>query len=242
MQGGAPSSFMTNINDLPNISDFKDTSILPFLATGILFVDVFVLFLTRYYQVGGKSLNLWYDTFGLEGVIADVGIIFIGFLLAQYIYSFYVAPLYGWSPFLFVVLLVCIQLLHDLGFYYGVIKPIPKGHNAMIDTYKVYAEENGAKILAGDSLLMIGSAIATFGLLSIPVPAAIFVGAVTIYALPHILNTKMQPSTADMLRKVEKEKEEGKQTQKPIYSTNSWNNLMPSVQSTKVPAVEKPWL
>lgn len=241
MQGGAPSSFMTNINDLPNISDFKDVGNLPFLIAGILFVDVFVLFLTRYYQIGGKTLNLWYDTFGLEGVIADVGIIFLGFLLAQYLYSFYIAPIYGWSPFLFVVLLVGIQLLHDIGFYYGVIKPIPKGHNAMIDTYKLYADENGGMILAGDALLMIGSAIATFGLLSIPTPVSIFITALTVYTLPHILNTKMQPSTADLLRAVEKGKDE-KEASKPIYSTNSWNTLMPSVQSTKIPAVEKPWL
>lgn len=240
MQGGSPSSFMTNMNDLPNISDFKDVSILPFLLAGILFVDVFVLFLTRYYQVGGKTLNLWYDTFGLEGVIADVGIIFLGFLLAQYLYTFYVAPIYGWSPFLFVVVLVAIQLLHDAAFYYGVIKPIPKGHNAIIDTYKLYAEENGGMILAGDALLMIGSAIATFGLLSIPTPAAIFIGSLTIYALPHILNTRMQSSTADLLRAVEKNKE--KESSKPVSTTNSWDTLMPSVQSSKVQAVEKPWL
>lgn len=241
MQGGAPSSFMTNMNDLPNISDFKEVGLLPFLLTGILFIDVFVLFLARYYQVGGKSLNLWYDTFGLEGVIADVGIIFIGFLLAQYLYSFYVAPLYGWSPFLFVVLLVGIQLLHDVGFYYGVIKPIPKGHNALMDVYKLYAEENGGKILAGDSLLMIGSALATFGLLSVPVPVAVFVASITFYTLPYILNTKMQPSTADLLRAAEKDKEK-EQKQQPVFSNNSWNTVMPTVQSTKVPAVEKPWL
>lgn len=240
MQGGAPSSFIGGMNDLPNISDFKDVSVLPFILSGILFVDVFVLFLTRYYQVGGKSLNLWYDTFGLEGVIADVGIIFLGFLLAQYIYSFYIAPLYGWSPFMFVVLLVGVQLLHDVSFYYGVIKPLPKGHNAIIDTYKLYAEENGGMVLAGDSLLMIGSAIAAFGLLSLPTPVTIFITALTVYTLPHILNTKMQPSTADFLRALEKDKE--KQPAKPSYSTDSWNTLMPTVQSTKAPAVEKPWL
>jgi hypothetical protein len=240
MQGGSPSSFMTNMNDLPNISDFNDVTNLPFLLAGILFVDVFVLFLTRYYQVGGKTLNIWYDTFGLEGVIADVGIIFLGFLLTQYLYTFYVAPIYGWSPFLFVVLLVGIQLLHDGAFYYGVIKPIPKGHNAMIDTYKLYAEENGGMILAGDALLMIGSAIATFGLLSIPTPAAIFISALTIYTLPHILNTRMQPSTADLLRTVEKNKE--KESSKPVSTANTWDTLMPSVQSSKMQAVEKPWL
>ncbi len=232
---------MTNINDLPNISDFKDVSNLPFLIAGILFIDVFVLFLVRYYQIGGKSLNLWYDTFGLEGVIADVGIIFLGFLLAQYIYSFYIAPTYGWSPFLFVLLLVGIQLLHDTAFYYGVIKPIPKGHNSMIDVYKIYAEENGGKILAGDALLMIGSAVATFGLLSMPVPAAVFITALTVYTLPHILNTKIQPTTAELLRAVEKQKETDAK-QQPLHVKNTWDSTMPSVQSMKVPAVEKPWL
>ena len=141
---------------------------------------------------------------------------------------------------MFVVLLVGVQLLHDVSFYYGVIKPLPKGHNAIIDTYKLYAEENGGMVLAGDSLLMIGSAIAAFGLLSLPTPVTIFITALTVYTLPHILNTKMQPSTADFLRALEKDKE--KQPAKPSYSTDSWNTLMPTVQSTKAPAVEKPWL
>ncbi len=51
----------------------------------------------------------------------------------------------------------------------------------------------------------------------------------------------MQPSTADLLRAAEKDKEK-EQKQQPVFSNNSWNTVMPTVQSTKVPAVEKPWL
>lgn len=182
----------STVQDLPNISDYRDLSNLPFLLLGILIIDVIVLFLVRYKGVGGKSLNAWYDNFGLEGVIADVFIILIGFVLAQFVYTNYIAPTYGWKPFLFVLLVVLIQVLHDIVFYYGVILPIPKGHNDMIDMYKFYAEENGGLIIGGDALLMIGSALATFGLKSLPDWATTAIGILTVYTLPYILNTKAQ--------------------------------------------------
>ena len=100
------------VKDLPNLSEFSNLDHLPYLATAILLVDVFTLFLTRYYpeKVGGDTLNEWYDRFGLEGVIADVGIILIGFLLGQFFYTRYVAPTYGWKPLLFVLLVVGIAM------------------------------------------------------------------------------------------------------------------------------------
>ena len=181
-----------SVQDLPNISDYRDLTNIPYLLAGILFIDVLVLFLVRYKGVGGKSLNGWYDNFGLEGVIADVFIILIGFVIGQYVYTHYVAPTYGWSPFLFVSLVVLIQVIHDIAFYYGVILQIPKGHNMMMDMYKFYAEENGGLIIGGDALLMIGSALATFALKSMPDYAAMAVTILTVYTLPYILNTKPQ--------------------------------------------------
>jgi len=139
----------TSTKALPNIAEFKDLTHIPYFLAGILLVDVVALFLTRYYpeKVGGESLNDWYDNFGLEGVIADVLVIFLGFLIAQYVYSAYIAPTYGWNPMIFVALLVGVQLIHDVSFYQGVIKQIPVGMNNMMDTYKKYAAENGALIL-----------------------------------------------------------------------------------------------
>lgn len=225
------------VKDLPNISEFSNLSHLPYLATAILIVDVITLFLTRYApeKVGGDTLNEWYDRFGLEGVIADVGIILLGFLLGQVVYSRYIAPTYGWKPLFFVLAVVAIQVVHDIAFYYGVIKPIPKGVNDMIDTYKRYAEENGALIIPGDSLLMIGSALVAFGLESIPAEWAAFAGILAVYALPHILNTKKQGayrwvSPAEIAKEEAAAKEAKKQEVAMEREMSPWTLLQPQVQ------------
>ena len=62
-------------------------------------------------------------------------------------------PYYGWNAIIFILVVVLIQMIHDILLYYLVILPIPKGHNSIIDMYKVYAEENGFAIIPGDSML-----------------------------------------------------------------------------------------
>ena len=80
---------------LPDISDYKNIADQPILFFAILTVDVVVLFLTRYFpQYLGKSLNNWYNKFGLSAVLADVLIILIGFVIARYIYTIYIKPNY----------------------------------------------------------------------------------------------------------------------------------------------------
>jgi hypothetical protein len=227
--------------ELPNLADFKDLIHIPYLLIAILLVDVVTIFLARYFpdKVGGESLNDWYDTFGLEGVIADVFIILIGFILAQYIYTIYVAPSQGWNPLLFVSVVVAVQLLHDLGFYQGVIKQIPTGINGMIDTYKKYAAENGALILLGDSAMMIGAACLTLGLEILPPYAAVAIGVLGIYTLPYILNTKRQgeyryiaEKTVVPVKQVEKEAPMKKAPiDVPKRQSTPWDMLKPEVQS-----------
>ena len=133
--------------ELPDISNFRDTSDLFYIFFAILTIDVIVLFLTRYYKIGGKFLNEWYDQFNLLAVLADVMIIFIGFLIARYIYTTYFYERFQWSPVYFIILLCIVQLVHDIIFYLGVIKPLPAGHNEMIDVFKRYAEDLGATVL-----------------------------------------------------------------------------------------------
>ena len=158
-----------------------------FFAT--LSLDTSVLFLTRHNDLGGKSLNKWYDQFGLLAVLSDVTIIVIGFLIANFIYPFIFSK---YSLGLFLGVTVLVQMLHDILFYFFVIKPFPKGLNTMMDVFKEYAEENGYKIIFGDSLLVLGSAgfMELYKYLS-PINAsslAIF----TIYCLTYILFTKRQ--------------------------------------------------
>lgn len=161
----------------------------PQLLLAILIVDVIVLFFTRYFpQVLGRPLNTWYDRFGLLAVLSDVTIIAIGFWLARWLFGL----LGGGSLWTFLGLLVTVQAVHDILFYVGVILPIPRGHNAMIDVFKDYAASGGAKILFGDAGLMLASAAVFLGLERLSEPLVWGAGLLTLYTLPYILLTKPQ--------------------------------------------------
>jgi len=188
-----------------DISNFNEMPDLMFIFFGILTVDVIVLFLTRYYKVGGKYLNEWYDQFNILAVLADVMIIFIGFLITRYIYTAFFFEKFEFNPIIFMVLLVVVQLLHDLLFYFGVIRTIPYGHNEMMDTFKRYAGDLGAVILGGDALLMIGSALLAMTYKSLPLHVFVSITSVIVYALPYILFTR-NPFT--LAEPTEKKKEE----------------------------------
>jgi hypothetical protein len=142
----------------------------------------------------GKALNDWYNKFGINAVIADVLSIVLGFLIAQYIYRTTLFPIYGWSLPLFLSVLLAVQLIHDLFFYFGVIQMIPQGHNGMIDVFKSYAAENGANILIADASMMIGSALIASALYSYPVTVTIVAGTLAVYTIPYILTTQNEYS------------------------------------------------
>jgi len=176
--------------ELGDISNFREVSDLLYIFFGILTVDVIVLFLTRYYKVGGPYLNEWYDKFDLLAVLADVMIILIGFIIARYLYTTYFYEKFGWSPIYFMILLVVVQAIHDILFYFGVIKPIPEGHNQMIDVFKRYADDLGGVIIGGDALLMIFSALFAMIYKSISVDKFYAINSLVVYALPYILFTR----------------------------------------------------
>jgi hypothetical protein len=181
-----------------DIGNYKNTNDIFFLLIAVLVVDVIVIFMVRFLpEVFGQNLNRWYDLFGLNAVIADVLIIVLGFVIARYVYTLYVKPKYGegkWSPLMFTGVAVGTQLIHDLGFYYGIIQQVPRGQNMMIDVFKDYAASGGAKILFGDALLMIASSAVAMILKSQPMHIVSAVGLLTSYALPYILYTKNQYS------------------------------------------------
>jgi hypothetical protein len=177
---------------LSDISDVSEVSDWWFILLGILIVDVIVILLSRHLpEIFGKSLNIWYDKFGLNAVLADVLIIAIGFAITRYIYTWYVKPQIGWNPLWFVGLLLVVQLIHDILFYVGVILPIPRGMNAMMDVFKDYSNA-GAKILAADAGMMVGSALFAMWLKAAPPDVTATVGLLTTYTLPYSLYTKWQ--------------------------------------------------
>ncbi len=178
------------MNKLPNISDYRDISIIPYVLLGTFLVELVVIFLVRYIQLGGKSLNIWYDKFSLHAVIANVFIILIVIILAQIVYTHFVKPYYGWNPIIFILIVVLIQIIHHLALYIFVILPIPKGHNSIMDLYKIYAKEIGRPIIIIDAIIIISSVLVTIALQYLPVYVNTFIAILAIYILPYILHTR----------------------------------------------------
>lgn len=175
------------LGDITNPEDAKDWW---YILLAILIVDVVVIFLAKYLpDILGESINLWYERFGLNAVISDVLIIAIGFFIARYAYTHFMPASYGFNLWYFLAILVLVQLVHDLFFYVAIIKPIPQGHNRMIDVFKRYSS-GGVKILLSDAAMMIASALIAMSLKESGPEVYAGVSLLTVYTLPYILETK----------------------------------------------------
>jgi hypothetical protein len=173
------------------MKDLSKYKYFPQILVSVLIVDLIVIFLVRYFpNFWGSTINIWYDKFGLGAVIADVLIIVLGFMIAQYVYKNYIQSDKEFNPYIFAALLVAVQVIHDMLFYFGVILPIPEGHNAMMDVFKTYAEKGGLKVVAADTGMMLGSAAIASFLAAAPKEATLFSGVLAAYAVPFILTTK----------------------------------------------------
>lgn len=102
----------------------------------------------------GTTINEWYDQFGLVAILLDVIIVLIGFWLTTWAY-----PLIWRSRNIelwkFLVLFLAIQIIHDVAFYFLIIRPVSKGQNSIIDLMKRYGERHGGLTVLGDSLMVI---------------------------------------------------------------------------------------
>lgn len=180
---------------LSNITNFNNLNDWFYLIPAVILIDFIGLVLEKYpgnspyFKV--KTLDDWYTKFGILAVGSDVLSILIGIMVARYIYT----TLNLNNPIYFIIILLVFQLLHDALFYLAVIKPLPKGHNQMIDVFKSYGDENGGKILVADALLMLASVAAGSVLKSLPDHYTIAVSFITLYSLCYILYTRKPETT-----------------------------------------------
>lgn len=152
------------------------------ILSAVVWVDFFTMLASKYIPMG-NSLNKWYEQFGIVAVASDCLIIVLGILLAKMLFP----TATGWNLVLFAVI---IQLIHDVLFYFFIVKPLPTGTNKMIDLFKEYGNENGWKILAYDSF-MIGSTVLLADVLEeYGLQEQSFVGLLGVYALTYVLYTK----------------------------------------------------
>lgn len=174
----------------PDISNFENSADLPLILAAILLVDVLVIVIARFTGLFGTVINTWYDRFGLSAVLADVGIIFLGFLVGRWIYTKYIKPRYGWDGWLFTALMLVVQMVHDALFYVGVIRPLGRGDNSMIDVMKDYSLAGGWKILVADAGMVAASAGIAMAYKAAAAPAVVALTSLAAYALPYLLAAK----------------------------------------------------
>ena len=169
---------------LRQLSNYKNVSNVPHILFGTLVVDLVTILIVKNSNVLGTTLKDWYDQFGLSAVLADVLIIVLGILMAQVVYTEFLP---SYSPIFFLLLVVLIQLIHDILFYVGVIQAVPLGQNRIVDIFKRYAGESSWKILVGDAILMVGSTAVAAASLQLSPPLFVFLGILTVYAIPYAI-------------------------------------------------------
>jgi uncharacterized protein YacL len=144
-------------------------------------VDFAKILISKFFNLG-KSLDNWYAKFGMTAVLSDCLIIVLGIQLALLI-----EPKAAW--FHLLLMAVTIQIIHDIVFYYGVVVPIPKGHNEMIDLFKEYASENSYKVVIADSAMVISTVLLAEYFSKISDSFVAFAGLLSTYALSYIIYT-----------------------------------------------------
>jgi len=166
-----------------DISNFTHTQDYLPIFTSVLITDLVVILLLNTNILQSRVLREWYTTYNLSAVIADVLIIFIGIIIARYLYS---RLFKSYTLLKFIGLAVTIQIIHDLLFYIF-FKNVPRGVNRMLDTFKDYAKEVSYKAVLSDSGMMILASLLSAYLVGKNLNTNIIIMIVVVYLTPYIL-------------------------------------------------------
>ena len=168
---------------LQNISDFKNNDDLLSIFLAVIIIDFIVILIAKYTNFFGKQINVWYDKLGMTAVLLDVFIIVIGLLITRFIFTYFNLT---FSIIKFIIIALFVQIFHDFGLYKLFIEN-HKGGNLILEIYKDYAKENGAKIILADSMMVIGSCLLAMYLKSIPTFINTSLLIFIIYLIPYFI-------------------------------------------------------
>ena len=124
--------------------------------TALCVIEAFMITMFRVLpNFWGKMINVWYDKFGLVAIMLDMLIVLIGFWITQKLYSYIFGSSIKISLWKFILLFLCIQIIHDVLFYFLILKNSSKGSNAILDLINSYGQKHGIYTILGDSLMVI---------------------------------------------------------------------------------------
>ena len=123
--------------------------------TALCVIEAFMLINFRLFpNFWGSMINIWYDRFGLVAIMLDMLIVLIGFWITQKLYSYFFGTS-KMSLWQFILLFLCVQIIHDLLFYFIILKNSPKGSNSIFDLINSYGKKHGLYTILGDSLMVV---------------------------------------------------------------------------------------
>jgi hypothetical protein len=119
------------------------------LAVGSIIVETIGLILIYYTALTRKTIRQWYNEFTLGAYTIDITSVIIGTYLATLL-----------TPNLYLQLLcvVIIGVIHDTSFG-SFINSINTKSSKILEFFKKYAKEYGAKILVVDALILVSTLI-----------------------------------------------------------------------------------
>lgn len=168
-----------DISQFDNIDDYLH------IIAAIFIVEVITIVLSFTNITESGFLKVWYKKYLLSAVLADVSLIFLGFVITRALY-YYIFD--EFSIINFILLMVAIQVIHDILFYI-MITQIPKGTNKIIDILKDYADEISYYAILGDSAMMISAALIAGYIANFDANINIIMLAFLVYILQFILYT-----------------------------------------------------
>ena len=170
-------------------------SFIPFLTTTSI-IECFMIFLFRYTNspFSGKSINKWYTNLTWTAVILDTLSVMIGFYLAKYIfekciYNKNISKYKLYTYYLIIVLIV--QILHDILFWYFIIRTSKKGNSIVMDEFIDYANDIGYKAILGDSFMYLIGVPILYLISNNSNELNIFITIVCYYLIGYIIHKKV---------------------------------------------------
>ena len=170
----------------------KNLEFIDFLTVTFI-VEVISIIIVRDNAVYNWLVKNWWSNLQWTAVILDMASIMGGFYLAKFAYLTLLNnniitnayPIFKYSG-----ILIIIQVIHDIMFYFNAILPIPRGTNYVIDLFKDYAKIAKSDAITGDSLMYLIALPMLFSLYYLGDDLKTFICILCLYLLGYLIYKK----------------------------------------------------
>ncbi len=169
--------------DISNFNNVKD--FVPIIAS-IFVVEAIIIFVIFKF-LGSVTAKQWYNKYGFTAVLCDTLILLIGFILTRFFYN---KLFKEFNIIKFTLLFLVIQTIHDLLFYYLLVKPMPIGANSIFDLFKEYGNEVGAGSYIGNSIMVVIGSILASLFVGNKLNSNILIIVFCVYLFTYLINIK----------------------------------------------------